>query len=502
MMNRRGQLIFHNIISVFALLVVIFPLLLISQYNYPTADDWSYGVEGYRVVQSGGKFFGVLIAAVRTAKESYLSWEGRFSNAFLAALQPGIWGEKGYCVVAYLMIGMLIFSEIMLYKFLINFGASKKNNWYVLPVVVPPLIMQILYTPSPEESFYWYTGAVNYTFMYGLSLLLLIVFIKLAIHEYSKGKYASMAVLTALMAILVGGNNYATSLSCFLALCALSGFFLAVRRKAFYRTWFITLLMGTSLVMCILAPGNANRINANFGGETGSVLEAIGMSIVRSAVNIYSWTNIKVLLMLIFVIPFMWMAVKNMEFRFSVPPLFTVITFGLYSSQIVATMYVDGTTGGGRMAAILYYSYLLWIVGNVFYWLGWLRRRNFRWLQRLQEVGERFSSLLLPYCVLIGFVLVILIYKTDLRNLTSYKAYRNWRQGFAQQYAAEWDARLEVLHDENVAQVEFAPLTVRPEMLLYTDLQEESGYYWVNVACAQYYGKEYVHIVLPDEDKE
>lgn len=500
MRNRRNQIIILNVISVLALLVVIFPLLLISQYNYPTADDWSFGRKGYELLQSGSGIWQVLRSTFATVRDNYMNWEGRFSAVLFASLQPGIFGEKCYVIVAYIMIGILVFSEITFCGYFVSIGVFRQNRRFILPITIPLLIMQILYSPSPEESFYWYTGSVNYTFVFGLSLLLIVLFFKLATQDYPRWKYVSMAVLAGLLAILVGGNNYATSLSCFLALCALSGFFLAVRRKAFYRTLFVTLLMGTSLMMCIFAPGNTNRLNTNFGGETGSALEAIGMSIVRSSVNIYSWTNIKVLLMLIFVIPFMWMAVKNMEFRFSVPPLFTVITFGLYSSQIVATMYVDGTTGGGRMAAILYYSYLLWIVGNVFYWLGWLRRRNFKRLQRLQEVGERFSSLLLPYCALIGFVLVILIYKTDLRNLTSYKAYRNWRQGFAQQYAAEWDARLEVLHDENVTQVEFAPLTVRPEMLLYTDLQEESGYYWVNRDCARYYGKEYVHIVLSDEE--
>lgn len=499
MRNRRIQMIILNVISVLALLVVIFPLLLISQYNYPTADDWSFGRKGYELLQSGRGIWQVLRGTFTTVRDNYMNWEGRFSAVLFASLQPGIFGEKCYVLVAYIMIGILVLSEIIFCGYFMSIGAFRQNCRFILPITIPPLIMQILYTPSPEESFYWYTGSVNYTFVFGLSLMLLVLFFKLSIQNYPIWKYVSMSVLAGLMAILVGGNNFATSLSCFLALCALSGFFLAARRKAFYRTWFITLLMAVSLVVCIFAPGNANRLSGNFGGETGSALGAIGMSIVRSAVNIYSWTNIKVLLMLILVIPFMWMAVKNMEFRFSVPPLFTVITFGLYSSQIVATMYVDGTTGGGRMAAILYYSYLLWVVWNVFYWLGWLRKHNFKLLQRIHKTGERFGNFLLPYCALVGFVLVILIYKTDLRDLTSYKAYRNWRQGFAQQYAAEWDARLEVLHDENVTQVEFAPLTVRPEMLLYTDLQEESGYYWVNKACAQYYGKEYIHIVLPDD---
>lgn len=497
--NRKKKFIIINILSILALLVVIFPLLLISKYNYPSADDWSFGAKGYEILQSGGGFLQLLKATFATIQQNYQNWEGRFSAVFFASLQPGIWGEKYYSIVAYLMIGMLIFSETILCKFFINFSAQKQNNWYTLPIIIPALIMQILYSPYPEESFYWYTGAVNYTFVYGLSLFLIVLFIKLATQQYPIWKYILLAILTCIMAILVGGNNFSTSLSCFLSLCILSVLFLFIKRKAFYRTWFVTAFMGVSLMICILAPGNANRLNSNFGGTTGNAFEAILMSLVRSATNIYSWTfYTKIPLMLVFVIPFMWMAVKNMVYRFYMPVLFSVITFGLYASQCTATMYVSGATGGGRMDDVLFYSYVIWIVGNVFYWLGWFNKREYKLSVMIDKVGTKLDKFLLLYCAFIGCILVFFIYKTDLRTITSYKAYRNWRQGFAQQYAAEWDARLEVLHDDSVKEVEFAPLTVQPEMLLYTDLQEETGYYWVNNACAIYYNKTYIHIVPPE----
>ena len=34
-------------------------------------------------------------------------------------------------------------------------------------------------------------------------------------------------------------------------------------------------------------------------------------------------------------------------------------------------IYVDGTMGGGRQGAILWYFYVLWMVANVLYWCGW-----------------------------------------------------------------------------------------------------------------------------------
>lgn len=496
----QRQLVLINAVLILALLVVVFPLLLISQYNRPSADDWSYGVDTYRVIGIGGGVLSVLKAAIRTAYQSYFNWEGRYSNAFLAALQPGIWGEKYYSVVAYLILGSIIVFEIVLCRSVFCVKEKKDNRLYWLPVIISVLILQILYCPSPVESFYWYTGAINYTFIYGLSLVLLVLFCRLGMQNSSRWKYILESIAACILAILVGGDNFATSLSSFLTFIILSVVFIIYRRQAFYRTWFVTLLMGVSLFICIFAPGNMNRLNGNFGGETtGSAVEAVLMSLVRSATNIYSWTNTRVLLMLLFVLPFVWMAVKNIDFGFRYPTLFTLLTFGLYASQITATMYVDGTTGGMRMAAILYYSYMIWLVGNVFYWVGWLSKSTNKLQLFLDKAGRFAEKYLIVYCGIIGIVLVAVIYTFDLRDISSYKAYRDWRQGWAQQYAAEWDARIEILRDDSVKEVEFAPLTVCPEMLLYTDLQEETGYYWVNSACAQYYGKTYVHIVPPQE---
>ena len=494
--KNRINLIIVNTACILSLSLVIFPLLIIARYNYPSADDWSFGVHGYNAIKNGSGFSGFLTGIIKIIKSSYISWEGRFSSTFLASLQPGIWGEKYYGIVTWLMLGSIIFSEIFLCQNLLKIKSSKKLCWLSIPIMIPTLILQILYSPSPRESFYWYTGSVNYTFVYGLSLVLLTLFINLGIMDYSRWKYTLLSVISCILSVLIGGNNFATSLSCVLTLLILSALFFCLNKKAFRRTWFLTLIMSISLLICIFAPGNINRINGNFGGETGSAASAIIMSLVRSFTNIYSWTNMKVIMMLLFILPFVWAAVKNIDYSFRFPGLFTLITFGLYASQATPTIYVDGTTGGGRMAAILFYSYHLWTVGNVFYWTGWLSHKQNKFRLYFEKVCNKCEKYILPYCAIIGIILVGIIYTADLREISSYQAYRSWRQGWAQQYAIEWEERLEILHDESIREVEFEPLSVPPDLLLiYTDLQDENGYIWVNSACATYYDKEYIHII-------
>ncbi|MCM1534969.1 MAG: DUF6056 family protein [Clostridium sp.] len=263
--HKKINLIIINIACILALLVVLLPLFMIAQYDYPSADDWSYGAAGYKALTNGDGIFGVIVSAVATSKTSYMNWEGRFSNSFLASLQPGIWGEKCYGIVAWLMLGSVIFSEIFLCRSLLKMKSTEKTGGLCIPIVVPVLILQILYCPSPKESFYWYTGAINYTFIYGISLVLLSLFINLSMADYPKWKYITLSVISCFLAILVGGDNFGTSLSCTLTLFILSALFFFLNKKAFKRTWFLTVVMTVSLLICIFAPGNRNRVSGNFG---------------------------------------------------------------------------------------------------------------------------------------------------------------------------------------------------------------------------------------------
>lgn len=502
------SLIGINIVYILALAVVLCPLLLVAKYNFPSADDWSYGAKAYAALAEGGGLWDVLKCSFEVMAHNYLNWEGRFSNSFLASLQPGIWGEQYYCVVPWIMLGGLIGGEMILVHTLLRLkvsnqaeaGENHMRKWLWIPVIVPFLLMQLLYTPSTVESFYWYTGAVNYTFMFALSMALFALFLTLAKAESKGILLAVQVVIASLLSVIIGGDNFATSLSAALAMAIVAVILWFYHRKGFWRIWYLPVLMGGSLLSCIFAPGNMSRLTANYDGTTtGKAWDAIWVSLVRSCTNIYSWTNVKVILVLLLVAPFVWMAVKDMDFGFKWPGLFTLFSFGVYASQITATVYVDGTTGGGRMAAILYYSYHVWLVLNLGYWMGWVYRngtgRSGAFINALQGIGRRMRKWLLPYCAIVGVILSVAVYTADLKEISIYKTYRDWKQGWAKQYAAEWEERLVILKDPSVTEVVFEPLSVFPESYMYTDLQDEKGYTWVNRDCAAYYGKESIIVV-------
>ena len=101
---------------------------------------------------------------------------------------------------------------------------------------------------------------------------------------------------------------------------------------------------------------------------------------------------------------------------------------------------------------------------------------------------------LLRYFAVTGALLAAVVLFGNVQSTTSYRAYRMWRNGWAQAYGAGWEERITVLKDDSVKNPVFQPLNY-VELLMYTDLQPENGYVWVNTACAEYYGKESVTVV-------
>lgn len=496
-LTERKKMILINIVCVLALAVILLPLFMIAKYDYPSADDWSFGKYMYQAMQAGEGIAGVFHAIYQTLAQNV--WEARFSILILSALQPAAFGEHFYRITPYLMIGSVILSQLLLLRECIV-GSSRENKWLVLPIGIPVAILQILYCPYPEESFYWYNGSVNYTFVYSLSLVLMTLYLEIAFRKIGKAKRIVFTILACLLAVLVGGNNFSTSVSTMCLLLCMQILFLIYRKDAFRRTWIVTLLETISVLACATSPLTATRLNGNFGGSTAnSPITAILLSFKRTFLNIISWTDLKILLLLLLLVPFLWKAVRKMEYSFRFPGLFTTLSFGIYSSQATATIYVDGTMGGGRQGAILWYFYVLWMAANVLYWCGWIAKRALK-AEKSEKADLLAQKYLLRYCTVAGALLAAVVLLGNVESTTSYRAYRMWRNGWAQAYGAGWEERIAVLKDDSVKNPVFRPLNY-VELLMYTDLQPETGYVWVNTACAEYYGKESVTVVVGENGK-
>ena len=120
-LTERKKMILIHIAWILALAVILWPLFTIAKYDYPSADDWSFGKYMYRAMQAGEGIAGVFHAIYQTLAQNV--WEARFSILILSALQPAAFGEHFYRITPYLMIGSVILSQFLLLR--MHCGPSK-----------------------------------------------------------------------------------------------------------------------------------------------------------------------------------------------------------------------------------------------------------------------------------------------------------------------------------------------------------------------------------------
>ena len=482
----KAILIIINLFYLIVLAISAMPLLYIGKYNYPSADDWSYGEYTVRVIRNGEGFFALIREALHTAKNAYMIWDGRFGANFFLALQPGIFGESHYRIVPYLMIGIIVLSELFVIYSLLTLN-NKQSSLFIIPIVVPWIIYQLMYAPFPVETFYWYTGAFSYTFVNGLAIILYALFMRLAEGKTSKSKKIFYVLLSSILCIIVGAGNYSTMVYAFLAIVIHATYYFIFDRSKFKKIVFMLPLYATSSITSFLSPGRKITFNANYSnGETGyGFIESIFISLYRTFLNIYSWTNVSVILICLITIPFMFLAVKKSDIKWRYPLIFTVLSFGVYASMISPNIYTQGNTGGGRTGDIIFYMYIVWMIVNLLYWTGWIANRF-----QLEKVSDKIKPFWsISYYFVISCFLCLAIYKSEWRKINQYNAYRDIKQGWAKQYSVEWNERFAVLNDASITDPVFDKLSTTPETIMYTDLQDEDGYTWINVVCSYYYEK-------------
>jgi hypothetical protein len=490
---------------------ICIPLLVIACYNFPSADDFSYSVGVRHMILSGGSVWSILCAAAREAADTWHTWQGSYSAAALMALQPGVWGESFYALGTWSLLGSLLASQgYLLHFFLCRLGGLRKRFCCIVWALVSGL--QILFVPYPNQAFYWFNGSVYYTFFYSLSLVWLTVGLKLLIVEDSQDrrKRYRRVFSYVLTGFLLGGGNLATGLG-----AALGGAGLLLAALVFRRSRVRYLLPGilahwVGFGFNVVAPGNQVRFSVDYSAEWSlrndyqrSFLKTVLLSLEHAALNIVSWTDWKVVLILLLIAPLLWAGCRRIRWDFRFPLLFGLLLFGIYASQLAPSAYVDGSYGPPRMGDIIWDGYCLLLVATEAYFFGWLQRHFLKLQEKLKNKIPLFvKNGYLPYFAVLCVLYLLLtvkgegyIYQQAYKDMSVYQACRSLYLGEAQAYAAEWEERLAVLNDPDMEEVSFKAFQNRPILLVYIDIQEDSRHSWINAPMAEYYGKRSISLI-------
>lgn len=477
-MKENSSKKFISIVTTVLLLSII-PLMVISIFSRPSADDYNYAIGTYHLVQSGEwNIFSLLKAAFDVDMYFYNNWQGLYSSAFVLSLQPGIYGEEYYFLGAWALMFLLFLSIYFLAKNIVDGilgGGIKKRYIALFSLFVFTVLIQGL--PSMLQGIFWFNGAWNYTFFFCLLLInsgLLIDYI------FGKGKKRSLILATVLSFIISGGNHVTAFLNILILMLAVLSLF---KKKKELLLPLSIAIIGFGLVLT--APGTMVRQGQEM---RQGLVSTVAHCVWWLFKYICDWINIQFVFFMVLLIPVVYILVSrgNIDFnKFRIHPIFMILAeLMLLCGMMCVPFMAMGNLGSGRLKNVIWLTFMICSAINWMYFLFWSKMFI---SSRAFEFGWRHFGSVLVACLIVCFY----------TEANVYLAVEELINGNAVEYANACDERYELMDKSPAGAVLHVDELPDSEMLKFSDLSSGTEF-WTNAAWGDYYGVD----VVVDYDEE
>lgn len=474
-------------------IISLIPLLWISFYNYPSADDYSIGSNCRQMWVSSHNVFAVLWAGVVRAVEDWLYWMGYFTSNFLMAVPPNVFGERVYVLTAWIMLSMLSLSTWYLLKniFVKVFHADKYISHCIIMFM---LFITVQCMVGRVEAFYWYAGAANYMLVHSMSLFFYGLLIAAV---YDKGKKRVFDITAAsVLGFLVGGGNQMTALNAAIVMLVVLGFGMVLKKWKEYKALLIPVCLTLlGFVLNVAAPGNWVRAAGTNGMNP---IKAVMVSFYYCLdYCISEWSGWPVLLLMIVLIPLFWKATEKTKFQFKYPLVVVLFGYCLVSAMLTPPLFAVGNIESDRLQALTFTMYILVLTLCEGYVTGFVRRV---WMkQGVSEAemtaGAGFSASemwCILGCVLFFAMASALTVIPEPYYFTASSAVTDLMNGSAKAYGDALKERAE-LYNSGEKNIVVEPLPAQPELLYFSDIKSDPED-WENRGLCRFYGLESVMV--------
>ncbi|MCM1567864.1 MAG: DUF6056 family protein [Roseburia sp.] len=478
-------------------LATLLPLFQIAHYNFRSADDYEYAKNAEQAWNETHSVFHVMGAQVSETLDYYHTWQGTYFGVWLTTTVMGIFSSGAYYIGTYLTLGGLVLAELM--TFMVILVKALGADYYRAAIVsLSCICMQVLLTPAPSEAYYWLCGAMLYTFIHNLAMVLWAFWI-LLYHKQSRPGWRNGLLMAGMLflTMAVAGSNYITALTMLISyvFCALYFWW----RKHSYRF----LMLGSGILyfvlflVNVLAPGNAVR-QASSGVQPTPALRSILLSLYEAGIYVLTNMILPCVILAVMLIPLFVQIVRPKSYRYPLPFLVTLVSFGVFAAQFTPNLYALGILGAGRVRNLYRFTYYIFIYGNELYWTGWyLRKRREKEQEPARQANGQCS--LLPGWIAGGGLLLLSLSVWGGSTVTSYSAFCSLRRGEAEKYYEEQQERLAILEDTSVKEAYLKPFSCAPYVLFFTDIDTDSDN-WLNKSMAHYFGKDMVAFETTNAD--
>lgn len=448
-------------IVLFLALLIIGPLIYLSFFTYPSADDFSYAVI-FKEMSFSEK-----------QKEIYLTWSSRYFATAALSLSPLNFGSIHYYGV--LSIASLLLFYFGLVYLLKRTVAVQYINYCFLSALL--LCVYVLFLPAICENFYWFPSVITY--FVPSALMLFLLGNTLESYNYSTLKHT---ITSTILIVIIGGSNELLIGGVFLWLGTLLCFYYYDYRKINYN--YLWLLFITTLILGIIffAPGNDVRSNVINAAHSMSFFEVLKLSFYRLFVHFLKYAT-WIFLLFIFL---------NTYFRSKVNFHIKINNFKLFLAMSVF-LWICIFITINALKAIHPYR-----VENLFYFISFvfLYFLSILVISKLQITFNKNTYLFLIVSIIALFVFPLITneFKNNLQII-----YTDIFDGKAKDYKNQFLERDSFLKKYALSKSELpckvSKIKNRPETLFLNDVKKDPKHF-INESVALYYG---INVIVLDD---
>lgn len=470
-------------------IVSLIPLFLLGSYNYPVADDYTFGAACREVWVESHSIAAVLARAATRAWEYYLNWAGCMASSFFMALQPAVFGEGCYKITPFLMIGILSISTLYLMR-IIFIKLLKCDSYLIYSITVLMLFVTIQCMPEPAEGLFWYNGALHYTFMHGISLFFYGSLISALIQQNGRKKCRGF-IFSAILAFIAAMGNYMTALNVGIVLAMLIlGLVIGKKFKEQRLILIPAIAFYLSFLVNITAPGNAVRAAGSDGMNPLKAVFASFYYVLDYCLG--DWSGWVVLIFSAITAVLFWNSSKRVEFTFPFPLFIVFMNYCILSAMITPPLFGTGNIEAGRIKSLIYIMYILLLTLTVCYVTGWAQKKTEA--KRSAESAEmtKSSKLSLNSKIVVSGCIVFLLAGSVLCLIPNPEYYTfsvavtDIVNGNAAAYGNAMQERINIYNASAGSDVEVKPLPAKPKLLCTADISEDSED-WLNLGLCRFY---------------
>ena len=370
---------FLPVAAVFLWALLLLPFFLGAGAAHPATDDFTFALYTHPTWLQTGSLPHVIKDALSYALRTWRDWQGTVTGVILMALNPAVFDIAHYGIHAVALLVLILVSALVFLRHMLC-GRLGLPRHLGLPLAMALCAVQLLFLPDIVEGIYWFNGAWFYMGAQSVALLTLVLCDTLSVSGLRGAKKGLAFALAGLLLFALGLDNYITAMMTCAALFMMAlqrawacrqtpaGEEQARQRRAAIRTALLLAPIGAGLLLSVIAPGNAVRMETDGAHQSG--LSWLLLSIVwtlRDAAGYFVRFSIKtpLLALMCLLAPALARALaraaaERPEMRLRCPPVWATLlgTYLILCAMIIPHMYSSGYAGSGRVVN-MYHSYVV-----------------------------------------------------------------------------------------------------------------------------------------------